>query len=153
MLKTHEMSVVLSLRLGHTVLFKTTWPTPRLLKVKKFLLLMMSMMKMVVLISKISLALLVIARPKMVLVKIPRVLKNSNIWLRKKLTSVLKVTRLQLIPLSASLTRWIPLITLLVKQILSIFKTIIQHTSRLTRILRNSSHSTTRIILSTKQTN
>ena len=32
-------------------------------------------------------------------------------------------------------------------------KTIIQHTSRLTRILRNSSHSTTRIILSTKQTN
>ena len=153
MSKTHEMSVVLSLRHGHTVLFKTTWPMPRLLKAKKSLLRMMSMMKMVVLISKISLALLVIARPKMVLVKIPRVLKNSNIWLRKKLTSVLKVTRLQLIPLSASLTRWTPLTTFLVKQILPIFKTIIQNTNRLTRILRNSSHSITRIILSTKQTN
>ena len=153
MSKTHEMSVVLSLRHGHTVLFKTTWPTPRLLKVKKSLLPMMSMTKMVVLISKTSLVLSATAPPKMVLVKIPRVLKNSNIWLRKKLTSVLKVTRLQLIHLSASHTRWIPLITLLVKQILPIFKTIIQHTNRLTRILRNSSHSTTRIILSTKQTN
>ena len=153
MSKTHEMSVVLSLRHGHTVLFKTTWPMPRLLKAKKSLLQMMSMMKMVVHTSKISLALLVIARPKMAQAKIPRIRKNSNIWLRKKLTSVLKVTRLQLIHLLASHTRWTPLTTLLVKQILPIFKTIIQHTSRHTRILRNSSHSITRIILFTKQTN
>ena len=153
MSKTHEMSVVLSLRHGHTVLFKITWPTPRLSRAKKSLLRMMSMTKMAGHTSKTSLVLSDTARPKMVLVKIPRVLKNSNIWLRKKLTSVLKVTRLQLIHLSASHTRWTPLTTLLVKQILSIFKTIIQHTSRHTRILRNSSHSITRIILFTKQTN
>ena len=153
MLKTQEMSVVLSLRHGLTALFKIMWPMLRLSRVKKFLLLTMSMMKMVVHTSKISLALLVIARPKMAQAKIPRIRKNSNIWLRKKLTSVLKVTRLQLIHLLASHTRWTPLTTLLVKQILPIFKTIIQHTSRHTRILRNSSHSITRIILSIKQIN
>ena len=153
MLKTQEMSVVLSLRRGLTALFKIMWPMLRLLKVKKFLLLTMSMMKTVAHTSKISLVLLVTARPKMVLVKILRVRISSNIWLRKKLTSVLKVTTSQLIHLLASLTRWIRLTMFLVKLILPIFKTISQNTSRLTRILRNSSHSITRIILSIKQIN
>ena len=153
MLKTQEMSVVLSLRHGLTVLFKTMWPMPRLSRAKKSLLRMMLMMKMVVHTSKISLVLSAIARPKMVLVKILRVRISSNIWPRKKLTSVLKVTRLQLIHLLASLTRWILLTMFLVKLILPLFKTISQNTNRLTRILRNSSHSITRIILSIKQIN
>ncbi|MFR2307947.1 MAG: hypothetical protein ACLS6Y_07805 [Streptococcus salivarius] len=51
----------------------------KVIKGQEILLRMMSMMKMVVLISKTSLVLLVIARPKMVLVKILRVRISSNI--------------------------------------------------------------------------
>ena len=51
----------------------------KVIKGQEILLLTMSMMKTVAHTSKISLALLVIARPKMAQAKIPRIRKNSNI--------------------------------------------------------------------------